>query len=59
MNKHVRFLKPFIYCDVVAIDMTDTLVTINANPNVEGYLNEDVFDVLKVGGGLGLVEEIV
>lgn len=56
MNKHVRFLKPFIFHDMVTIGMTSTLVTINANPNVDGYLNEDIFDALDT---LGLVEEIV
>lgn len=56
MNKRVRFLKPFVYADVVAINMVATYVTINASSNVEGYLNEDIFNALD---GLGLVEEIV
>lgn len=51
----VKFLKPFTYADVVTIDMTDTYVTINANSQVEGYINDDIFDALDA---LGLVIDL-
>lgn len=44
--KHVQFTQPFVYADVVAIDMVDTYVTINASSQVEGYINDDIFDAL-------------
>lgn len=48
--KRVQFLKPFIYCDEVTIAATDYLVTINANPQVEGYVNDAVFTALDDAG---------
>jgi hypothetical protein len=48
--KQVRFVKPFVYADVVAVDMVDTYVTINASSNVEGYLNDDIFLALDAQG---------
>jgi hypothetical protein len=51
----VRFLKPFIFSDLVTIDMDEILFTINANPNMEGYINDDLFTVLE---GEGLVVDL-
>lgn len=51
----VRFLKPFIFSDLVAIDMEEILFTINANPNMEGYINDELFAVLD---GEGLVIDL-
>jgi hypothetical protein len=53
--KHVQFVKPFTYADVVSIDMTDTYVTINASSQVEGYINDDIFTALDA---LGLVIDL-
>jgi len=48
--KQVIFVKPFVYADVVTIDMTPTYVTINASSNVEGYINDDIFTALDAEG---------
>lgn len=48
--KQVIFVKPFVFADVVTIDMVDTYVTINASSNVEGYINDDIFTALNAEG---------
>ena len=54
-NVNVQFVKPFVYADVVTIGATPTYVEINANPNVEGYINDDEFAELDA---LGLVIDL-
>jgi hypothetical protein len=51
----VRFLKPFVFADVITSDMTDYFVTFNANSQTEGYINDDLFTVLD---GQGLVIDL-
>jgi beta-mannanase len=51
----VRFLKPFIFSDIVDVGGTDYLFTINANSQMEGYISDDLFAVLD---GEGLVVDL-
>lgn len=54
-NVNVQFVKPFVFADVVTIGATPTYVEINASSQVQGYINDDVFDALDA---LGLVIDL-
>ena len=39
-------MKPFIFSDIVTVDMEDYFVTFNANTQMDGYINDELFAIL-------------